>query len=112
MAMHHYMMMFQYTPEAQAALVSNPEDRSQAIGDLIQQAGGQMDSYYYCFGEYDGVFTFQVSDDESAQAISHAVASTGTISHERMINLQTVEEKMQTLQKAQQLAQAFQPPSG
>ena len=112
MAMHHYMMMFQYTPEAQAALVSNPEDRSQAIGNLIQQAGGEMESYYYCFGEYDGVFTFQVSDDETAQAVAHAVASTGTISHERMISLQTVEEKMQTLQKAQQLAQAFQPPSG
>ena len=112
MAMHHYMVVFQYTPEAQAALVSNPEDRSQATSDLIQQAGGEMESYYYCFGEYDGVVTFQVPDDESAQAIAHAVAASGTISHERMINLQTVEEKMQTLQKAQQLAQSFQPPSG
>ncbi len=110
--MHHYMMLFRYTPEAQAALVSNPEDRSQAIGDLLQEAGGQMESYYYCFGEYDGVFTFQAPEDETAQAIAHAVASTGTIAHERMINLQTTEEKMQTLQKAQQLSQVFQPPSG
>jgi len=29
-----------------------------------------------------------------------------------MINLQTVEEKMQTLQRAQQLSQVFRPPSG
>ena len=110
--MAHYMMLFRYTAEAQAALVSDPEDRSQAVGELLEEAGGQVESFYYCFGEYDGVFTFQAPEDETAQAIAHAVASTGTIAHERMINLQTTEEKMQTLQRAKQLSQVFQPPSG
>ena len=110
--MPHYMTLYQYTPEAQAALVRNPEDRSQAVAALLEQAGGRLENFYYCFGEYDGVTLFEAPDDETAQAVVYAIAATGTITHERTINLESVEEKMQVLQRAQQVAQSYQPPSG
>jgi len=107
--MPRFMTLWQYTAEAQAALANNPEDRSEALRDLLQQAGGELLDYYYCFGEYDGVFHFEAPDDETAQAIIYALLSEGHVAHERTINLQTVEEKMQTLQRAGELS--MKPPS-
>lgn len=98
--MSRYLTLFQYTPEAQAALVKQPEDRSQAVRQLMQQAGGQLLDFYICFGEYDGVILFEAPDDITAHAIVYALISPGHIKHERTITLHTSDEKMQVLQKA------------
>ncbi|MDQ3658361.1 MAG: GYD domain-containing protein, partial [Actinomycetota bacterium] len=58
-----YMTQFSYTSEAWAALASNPEDRSEAIRALVESMGGQLVSFYYSFGEYDGVAIYEVPDE-------------------------------------------------
>src|SRR3712207_7447907 len=50
-----YMAEFSYTPEAWARLARNPEDRAAAFGELLQRAGGKLVSFYYLYGEHDGV---------------------------------------------------------
>src|SRR5215213_5170620 len=50
-----YMSQVGYTSEAVAALTRNPEDRSDTFERLAQSMGGRLLSFYYSFGEYDGV---------------------------------------------------------
>jgi uncharacterized protein with GYD domain len=45
-----YMSQFAYTPEAWAALVDNPEDRSAAVRELTEAMGGRLLSWYLSFG--------------------------------------------------------------
>jgi uncharacterized protein with GYD domain len=47
-----YMTQFAYTPETWAALIRNPQDRSEALGGLLEKMGGRLISFYNCFGEY------------------------------------------------------------
>ena len=108
--MARFLTLFQYTPEATAALVKNPEDRSQPVREIMQQSGGQLLDFYFCFGEYDGVIHFEAPDQITAQAVIHAIIAAGHIKHERTMNLQTVDEKMQVLRKAGQFS--YRPPSG
>ena len=69
-----YMTQFSYTPEAWAALLRNPVDRSEALGRLAEQLGGKLVSLYYAFGDYDGVFIGEAPDDATAAAIVLAEA--------------------------------------
>ena len=61
-----YMSQFSYTKEAWAALAQNPEDRSEAVGELLESMGGQLVSLYFTFGEYDGFVVFEAPDANSA----------------------------------------------
>ena len=44
--MPFYMTQFAYTPEAWAALVDNPEDRSAPVRELTESMGGRLVSWY------------------------------------------------------------------
>ncbi len=66
--MARYMTFFAYTSDAWAALARNPQDRSQVLASLLQQLGGRLETFYYCFGEYDGVCIYELPDDTTAVA--------------------------------------------
>src|SRR5918998_90992 len=71
-----YMSQFSYTPEAWAALARQPEDRSEAIGGQLESLGGQLISFYYSFGDYDGVIIAEAPDETTiATALVAAVAA-------------------------------------
>src|SRR5947199_10018161 len=45
--MAHYLLQLGYTPEAWAALLTDPQDRSKAVEGAIAKLG---DSAFHCFG--------------------------------------------------------------
>ncbi len=45
--MPRYMIQASYPAEATAAFVSKPQDRMQGIRTLVEQLGGQLDSFEY-----------------------------------------------------------------
>ena len=49
------MTQFSHTPEAWAALATNPEDRSEAVSRMAESVGGRVLSFHFSFGDYDGV---------------------------------------------------------
>ena len=53
-------------PEAWATLRKNPQDRTEAVRVLVEQYGGRLLAFYYCFGEYDGVLLLEAPDDLAA----------------------------------------------
>jgi uncharacterized protein with GYD domain len=103
-----YMTQFAYTPEAWAALIRTPEDRSRVLGDHLEKVGGKLLCFYYAFSEYDGVAIFEAPDETAAAAALLAVVAPG---HDRSIKttaLLTVEQAMTGMRQASGLK--YRPP--
>ena len=75
--MTSYLLQVAYTPEAWAAMVKNPQDRSQAVQGAVEALGGNMERFWMAFGDYDIVGIVQMPDTVSAAAFSMAVAAGG-----------------------------------
>jgi uncharacterized protein with GYD domain len=98
--MPHYMFQFTYTPEAWAALSKNTQDRTEAVRALIEQHGGRMLAFFYCFGEYDGLVILEAPDDIAAAAGSVAGVSAGHLKVNQTTRLLTAEEGMEVMLRA------------
>lgn len=95
-----YMTQFAYTPEAWAALVRNPEDRSAAFSRLVEGMGGRMVSFYNSFGDYDGVVIYEAPDDVTSAAGILAAVSPGHLKATRTTTLLTAEQGLEAMRKA------------
>ena len=95
-----YMTQFAYTPEAWAALVRRPEDRSKVLADLLESFGGRLISFYYAFSEYDGIAIFEAPDETAAAAALLAVVAPGHDKSIRTTQLLTVEQAMESMRRA------------
>jgi len=98
--MPRYLSLFAYTPEAWAALIRKPEDRSQAVSTLCEQLGAKLIDLYYSFGEYDGLLITEAPDDVTASAVILAAISPGHVKSIKTMPLLTVEQTMDALRKA------------
>jgi len=105
-----YMTQFSYTPEAWAALARNPEDRSAAISALSESMGGRLVSFYYSFGEYDGVAIHEAPDESTVTTIMLAVNAAGHMKTTKTTLLVTVEDTLDSLRKAGEIT--FRGPGG
>jgi uncharacterized protein with GYD domain len=104
-----YMFQGAYTPEAWATMTKNPQDRSIVLAEMIQKLGGQLISFYYCFGEYDVVVIFEASDDTTASAMVLAAISPGHAKTSKTTKLLTIQETIEAMRKANSVS--YQPPS-
>lgn len=95
-----YMTQFAYTSEAWAALTRNPQDRSEAIGALMENMGSRLISFYNSFGEYDGLIIFESPDENTAAAGVLAALSPGHIKTIKTTSLLSVEDAMEAMRKA------------
>ena len=104
-----YMTQFAYTPEAWAALVSRPEDRSKVLGELLERFGGRLICFYYAFSEYDGVAIFEAPDETAAAAALLAVIGPGHDKSIKTTALLTVEQAMEGMRRARGVR--YRPPT-
>ena len=95
-----YMSQFSYTAEAWAALARSPEDRSEAVSQLVESVGGRLVSLYYSFGEYDGLIIIEAPDEKAAAAAVLTSVSVGHIRTIKTTTLLTVEDTLEALRKA------------
>jgi uncharacterized protein with GYD domain len=98
--MAHYMVQFSYKSEIVGNLIKNPEDRSIVVKNLIEQLGGKMLSFYYCFGDYDGVVIGEFPDSISSLATTMTSYAAGGVVSIKTTPLITVEEAMAAMKKA------------
>ena len=95
-----YMSQFAYTPEAWAALVDNPEDRSAAVRQLTEAMGGRLIGWYLSFGEYDGLLIYEAPDNATAGAAALAAASRGHLRALKTTPLFSAEESVEVMRRA------------
>jgi uncharacterized protein with GYD domain len=101
---------FSYSSETWARMIKSPGDRTAALRQVLDSVGGSLESIHWMFGPYDGIAILEVPDSISAAAVSIAVGSTGTFKHLETHELFSQEQLSETLARAKNVTQAYQPP--
>jgi uncharacterized protein with GYD domain len=94
------MLQASFTSEAWAKMLSEPQNREQAIRPVIEKLGGKLVGYWFAFGESDAIVIIQMPDNVSAAAASLAAAAGGAVKSVKTTPLMSVEEGMQAMRKA------------
>ena len=97
------MIQFSYKSETVGNLLKNPEDRSLAVGKLIEQLGGKMLQFYFSFGDYDGMIIADMPDNPSIAATSIVAFAGGGTSKLKTTILMSVKEGMAAMNKGKGL---------
>ena len=98
------MTQFSHTPEAWAALATNPEDRSEAVSRMAESVGGRVLSFHFSFGDYDGVTISEAPYDKTAATIALVAASTGHLKNLKTTTLFSVDETMEVLRRVGEIS--------
>ena len=75
--MAHYMIQASYSAETWGALVQNPQQRTEHIGNMLESVGGRLISLYYTFGESDIVLIAEAPSNVALASIVMTVAAGG-----------------------------------
>jgi uncharacterized protein with GYD domain len=108
--MAHYLLQVTYAPEAWAALVDEPQSRTEAVQPAVEQLGGTVHSTWLAFGEYDVISILELPDNVRAAALSMAISAGGAVTAIKTTPLMTWEEGVEAMREAAQAA--YQPPIG
>ena len=104
--MAYYMIQFSYSKEAVAAMVKQPEDRSKAVKALADALGGKLVSFYYSFGEFDGLAIIETADNTTTLAAVLAAVAPGHLSKLKTTVLIPMEDAVEAMEKARSLSLA------
>jgi uncharacterized protein with GYD domain len=105
-----YLIQASYTPEAWAAQVQNPQDRSEVIRPAVEGLGGSFVCSYLSFGDSDIVSIVELPDNVSVAAFSIAAAAGGAVKSLKTTPLLTPDEGIEALRKASDVS--YTPPAG
>lgn len=95
-----YLHQIAYSREGWQALLSQPQDRIEAVRPAIEKLGGKIKSAWFAFGEYDIVVITEMPDNVSAAGIAIAFAGGGACKSVQTTPLMTTEEAVQAMKKA------------
>ena len=108
--MPQYLYQLSYTSESLAAQIQNPEDRLEtAARPVLDAIGGKLLGGGFSFGEYDVTILIEAPDDESAAAVSVAIAAGGVVSSSKTTKLLSGEQWVTALGKAADVARLYEP---
>ncbi len=95
-----YLSQVAYTVEGWQALVSNPQNRTEAIRPVIEKLGGRLVNAYFAFGDYDFVLITELPDNVSAAALAIAAAAGGAVKSIKTTPLMEAAEGLEAIRKA------------
>ena len=95
-----YMTQFAYTSQAWAALAKKPEDRSVAVGKLIEHFGGRLLNVYFTFGDYDGILIAEAPDEVSLTSALIAAIAPGHVKATKTTVLLTPQQAVEAMRRA------------
>lgn len=110
MAMH--MTQFSYFAAAVKGLVDTPQNRRAAVEQVITAAGGTLEDFYLCFGDYDGVALASFPSNVDGAAALLAIASSGSVTALKTTVLMSAEDGITAMEKAKSLRDSFAPATG
>ena len=90
--MSRYLLQASYTEEgAKGVYREGATSRRTAVGKTIKKLGGELEAFYYSFGDTDAYLIVDLPDNIAAAALSMAVNKSGAV-HLRTTVLLTTEE--------------------
>jgi uncharacterized protein with GYD domain len=97
-----------FTQDAVKGMMTKPEDRSEAVKQLIEASGGKLLGYYMTLGEYDFLVVSEGPIEGSATA-SIVATATGGATHLKTTLAMMSGEMKQSFAKASEIAAKFRP---
>ena len=102
--MASYLFRFNYTPESWAALIDHPEDRREMLATRIFGFGGQLQGFWYSFGEHDGYALVELPDNVDGRRRPRRGLGDGLVPRtSRRSSLIPAEDMVEALGRAQEL---------
>jgi uncharacterized protein with GYD domain len=98
--MPHFLTQVAYNEQAWQSLVSNPQNRLDAIRPVIEKLGGRVVNAYFAFGDYDFVLITELPDNVSAAALAIAASAGGACKTVKTTPLLENAEGLEALRKA------------
>ncbi len=100
--MLHYFVQAAYKPEAVAALAKSPQNRLEAVGEVVHRLGGKLDGGGLLFGdvELQLVAICSLPDNVTAAALAIAISTGGMVLSVRTTPLLSGTEALEALSKA------------
>jgi uncharacterized protein with GYD domain len=98
--MPHFLTQVAYNEQAWQTLVSNPQNRLDAIRPVIEKLGGRIVNAYFAFGDYDFVLITELPDNVSAAALAIAASAGGACKSVKTTPLMENAEGLEALRKA------------
>ena len=78
--MPKYMIRANYSKGGATSLLdAGGTGRRDAVKAFIESAGGQVEAFYYSFGEYDALFIADLPDNVSVAALSLVSSASGAV---------------------------------
>src|SRR5437762_3172941 len=99
-----YMSTFEYKPEVWAELVTTPENRTETVSRILDDAGCKLKGLWYAFGSSDGFALIEAPDNVTGAGISIAINASGAFRKFETTVLMTQDELLKALEKAQGVA--------
>ena len=99
-----YMSTFEYKPEVRAELVNSPENRTETVGQFLEDAGCKLKGLWYSFGSSDGFALIEAPDNTTSASIAIAINASGAFRKFETTVLMTQDELLNALKKAQDVA--------
>ncbi|MBT8459455.1 MAG: GYD domain-containing protein [Boseongicola sp.] len=110
--MPKYMTQFNYSLDSVKGMVSKPQDRRAAAEKIFAEAGGKIETMYYCFGDFDGVVITDFPSDVAAASAILAVGSSGAFANIKTTVLIPMKDSVAAMEAAKELASKYAPPAG
>ena len=108
--MAKYLALFNFTSEAIRRFVADPSDRAAVVRGLVDSVGGNLECYYWVFGQYDGMAVFEMPDAHTTAATSLAIVSSGAFTHFETHELIEASDLTAIAERAREIV--YQPPGG
>src|SRR3984893_15501595 len=98
--MPHFLTQVAYTEQAWQSLVSNPQNRLDAIRPVVDKLGGGVVNAYFAFGDYDFILISEFPDNVSAAALAIAAAAGGAVKSIKTTPLMEATDGLDAVRKA------------
>ncbi len=98
--MPSYLIQVAYSSEGLAAIIKNPQDRTEAVRKPIEKLGGKLLSAWFTFGDYDVAVILEMPDNVSAAAMALAFGGGGALRSVKTTPLLSPAEALEALKKA------------
>ena len=99
-----------YTTDSVRGMVSNPDDRKESVGRLVEAAGAKLVHLYMTTGETDFLLITEADDGAVPVAAAMAAAAAGSISNVKTIRAWTSAEFKSIAEKAGAVAASYSAP--
>jgi uncharacterized protein with GYD domain len=104
-----YIIKGNYSDHAFQGMLKQPEDRHDAVEQLIESAGGRMLDYYVTMGEYDFLVISEFDNEIDGLSALLVAAGTGGTRNLNTTVAVTTADARKAEEKARKIATGFKP---